>query len=144
MDKSTDRFIFRAWHPEWSKMVYSTSLHDWFGKREFVPFQFEVGFSHYPKDDRWEITQCTGLHDKNGEQIFEGDIVRDADSRDMRVGYSTHFQQMRLFPISENCDTILGMSKQYGVEIFSWTYPEMLLTIVGNIYEPPHTPEEQE
>lgn len=70
---------FRVWHSEFGEMVYASSNSEWlFEKREFMPFVFEVGFSHYPKEE-WTLMQWTGFNDKVGTPIFDGDIVDDEE-----------------------------------------------------------------
>lgn len=68
------------------------------------------------------LCQFTGLHDKNGEEIYEGDIV-ECDDKGSKSLHEVRFT-------SEKCD-----ESRFGWDSVGWYENE--IEVIGNIYENP-------
>jgi hypothetical protein len=105
--------------------------------REYVrPDYGLVGFC-YPLDGRVEVLDCngdilpnciieqyTGLKDKNGKEIYEGDIVDDGYSRICKIRWSEKYAGFKAVNENDGYGTNIWFVSKYG-------------EVIGNIHENP-------
>lgn len=99
---------------------------DWFDFIEWVP----ENVFHAPDSDKYEVDkntvgQFTGLHDKNGKEIYEGDIVKTDVSRRNATN-----KKYRNFAIRYN-------APQFWNGYDPLLMMEHRMEVIGNIYDNP-------
>lgn len=124
---------FRAWHKEHKKMYeikgisYPLKMMNIFRKDLYIE-DLKVSFADVV------IMQSTGLFDKNGVEIFEGDILEYKylyDKRMKTFGTVCWREDKACFGLND----IKGLSTEQ-IELYRVT-AEKYLEIIGNIYENP-------
>ena len=137
-----DRFKFRAWHKKRKKMYDVLHFHTatWDNGGEWVTAKgFNIITQQYihiqiePKDSF--IMQCTGLKDKNGREIYDGDILKFKLLEDFAAfGTNEKYVEIIAPVIYEYGGFFIEQSEN---SIFLGQLPMSEIEVVGNIYENP-------
>lgn len=122
-----DEIKFRVWYPAVKKMRY-------FSHGEIiVDSQNRFGI-FFPCDEKsvflssCEVMRYTGLHDINGDDIYEGDILNAVD-RLVKVKWSE-----RCGCWDSDFISYIGKRMSNGISAVEW---ELRGVIIGNIYKNP-------
>ncbi len=114
---------FRAWDNDFKVM------HHFLEKSHLLPVSQPL--HTYLNNERFEVMQYTGIKDRNGKEIFEGDVVKDSE-------------QTYIVRFGEQIEVDIEFIGFYFEHIYDKTFngafssfDSNVLEIIGNIYDNP-------
>ena len=142
-----DRFKYRAWDKENKKYIYSVE--------KGLEFYSTAGnlrvmiLAEIAESRKYVLEQCTGLKDKNGKLIYEGDIIKVTSPKNWNIfdEYSnSEILGKGVVVTKPGCafikkNDIDGEEKKYYFALYS-VVEDADVEVVGNIHENPELLEE--
>ena len=124
-----ERFKFRFFDKVLKEMCYPTEYN---GKAEYLERRYDLADMFRFKD--LIPMQCTGLKDKNGKLIFEGDIIKYIDCEGKEtIGYLAIDRfNLLTFANMVNCDFCEEWADVVKAVFFTGN---STIEVIGNIYE---------
>lgn len=109
---------FRAWNKKDKVMVDVAAMN--FGPSGFWSLIEDADDAELQLADSYELMQYTGLKDKNGREIYEGDVVKNEYGKVMEVQYDP---RSAAFGVGDYYFGTIGSGKT--------------LEVIGNIFDNP-------
>jgi uncharacterized phage protein (TIGR01671 family) len=120
---------FRAWHKA-ERRIYPVSCLYFEGKMTVTLIGHLYNWKEYSIGEEVELMQFTGLTDKHGKEIFEGDICRMQDGYPPRSSYEVYWNDDR-WGLRDKDGGDYDNGDYYHGDDINWQEAE----IIGNVFE---------
>lgn len=134
-----NRYLFRGKRIDTGEWVYGLPSCDEDGEIEEIEVWSEDDINFYSVDPE-TICQCTGVEDKNGELIWENDVVKDLFSDTYAPirygGYQNCFDSAKAEHIGFYVDWPGKYTKRYRKDLGYWTHM-VDAEVIGNRFDNP-------
>lgn len=127
---------FRVWHKQNKVMMWLKQI-VWFPDREerILAYSFDQREPDFVGSlCHLEMMEYTGINDKNGKEIFEGDIVFDGFVYKTVVQYQGSWQLKRDYSGLDDGEPYEGT---FYTPLWMWIEKINTIEVVGNIHENP-------
>lgn len=127
---------FRVWHKQNKVMMWLKQI-VWFPDSEerITAFPFDQREKNFTGSlCHLEMMEYTGINDKNGREIFEGDIVFDGFVHKVVVQHQGSWQLKRDYSGLDDGEPYTGT---FYTPLWMWIEKINTIEVVGNIYENP-------
>ncbi len=127
---------YRMWYKSKSEML-DVEMIDFKNKHYYME-NYDKWLRSYLYEDEIELMQYTGLKDKNGKEIYEGDIVlyRDWEMAYEGGGNDSFINKGMVEYCEDNC--CFNVTERQTIDISDVLYKDNEdLEVIGNIYDNP-------
>ena len=129
-----DRFKFRFWSIKDKQCIDWRCYMQTACNRGYAENPYGLLYSLWTNSKDFISQQCTGLKDKNGKLIYEGDIVKYRRTNPVETGIGIVNCHTCYFSLDF---TELGKYEESGLSLTKNTTDYTRLVVIGNIYENP-------